>query len=260
MIPLTLTAKVYDCFMFDQEFEVLEIRLHEMGPYVDHFVLVEWNRTHRTGELKPHHFDLNKERFKEFLPKIIHIKLDEELDTQDGWTRENWHRNQIMRGLTQCKPDDIILISDADEMIPGKFIPELDALLNKFGEYGFWQRLYRWYLNRDARMKWSGTCALKYKNLVKTTPQSMRNRFRAEPNVPRKHIGWHFTSMGGFEKCIYKYHNIVEGFDRPCTYEEWYAHVQNDTELLQIDESYPEWVQQNMDYLIENNMIDDSNE
>ena len=34
-------AKVYDCFMFFNEYEVLDLRFHELYDHVDHFVIVE---------------------------------------------------------------------------------------------------------------------------------------------------------------------------------------------------------------------------
>ena len=44
--------RVFDCFQFYNEFDVLEIRLAELDPLVDHFVIVEATHTH-TGKPKP---------------------------------------------------------------------------------------------------------------------------------------------------------------------------------------------------------------
>ena len=45
-------AQIYDCFLFFNELEILDIRLHEMYEHVDKFVLVESVETFR-GNLKP---------------------------------------------------------------------------------------------------------------------------------------------------------------------------------------------------------------
>ena len=37
--------KIYDCFTFCNEFDLLELRLRELYDHVDYFVLVEANKT-----------------------------------------------------------------------------------------------------------------------------------------------------------------------------------------------------------------------
>ena len=64
--------KVYDCFNFFNELDILDIRLHELNDVVDKFVLIESVETF-TGKSKPLFYNDNKERFKKFEDKIIHI-------------------------------------------------------------------------------------------------------------------------------------------------------------------------------------------
>jgi len=66
---------IYDCFSFFNELDLLEIRLHELDPVVDKFVLVEASKTFQ-GKDKPLFYDENKERYKEFSEKIIHVVVD----------------------------------------------------------------------------------------------------------------------------------------------------------------------------------------
>ena len=40
-----MTARVYDCFTFNNEYDVLKIRLNELSSVVDRFVVVEGTRT-----------------------------------------------------------------------------------------------------------------------------------------------------------------------------------------------------------------------
>ena len=70
-----ITSKVYDCFTFFNEFELLEIRLNELDSVVDKFVLVEASKTHQ-GKEKPLFYNENKDRFKKFQDKIIHVIVD----------------------------------------------------------------------------------------------------------------------------------------------------------------------------------------
>ena len=63
--------KIYDCFNFFNELDLLEIRLNTLKDSVDYFVIVESNVTH-SGQFKPLYYEENKERFKSFEDKIIH--------------------------------------------------------------------------------------------------------------------------------------------------------------------------------------------
>ena len=66
--------KVYDCFPFFNELDVLEIRLKELWDVVDVFVLAESNLSH-SGKPKEYIFENNKERFSQWMSKIRHIKV-----------------------------------------------------------------------------------------------------------------------------------------------------------------------------------------
>lgn len=114
--------KVYDCFSFFNEIDLLEIRLLLLNDIVDKFVIVELNKTHR-GEDKKYNFPEYKDRFQPYRDKIIYIQ-PEEVPVYKGagdWTIENFQRNCIMRGLHNCEPEDMIIISDLDE-IPNPYI------------------------------------------------------------------------------------------------------------------------------------------
>src|ERR1035438_146655 len=136
---------IYDCFTFFNELDLLEIRLNILDKTVDKFVLVEATKTHQ-GKEKPLHFSENKKRFEKFLPKIIHVIVDDypEYEGKSAWILEQHQRNMIQTGLNNCKPDDIILISDVDE------IPNSDKILeykNKSGIKIFRQRMFYYYIN-----------------------------------------------------------------------------------------------------------------
>lgn len=260
-------SDIYDCFMFNNELEVLEIRLNELYDHVDKFVLVESVESHRRGTLKPCYFELNQERFEQFKDKIIYIKLDDRLPVDNGWIRENWQRNQIMRGLTDCKPEDLIFISDVDEIIPGEIVDSIYELSENHPVIGFWQKLYRYFLNRSDPLAWSGTTALRFKHLsgeFNNCPQLVRNiSIREGARTPygsgeestMLQCGWHFTAMGGYERNREKYYNLVEGNDDYLTYDDWKDEVSKYS-LVSIDESYPEYIRKNIELLTDQELID----
>lgn len=108
--------KIYDCFPFYNELDLLEIRLNTLYDKVDHFVLVEANTTY-TSRPKPFYFEENLNRYSKFLDKIIHVKVEDMPGNQDAWVNDRFQRDQIFRGIKDASPDDLIMVSDLDEII-----------------------------------------------------------------------------------------------------------------------------------------------
>jgi len=212
---------VYDCFPFFNELELLEIRLNVLKDVVDRFVLVEADRTF-TNRPKKLFFEENKGRFAAFADRIIHIVVTDHPLFKTAWHYESHQRNAIMRGLTDAKPDDVILIGDVDE------IPNPDAV-RKFahrpGISIFNQDYFSYYLNfRNVRQQWwHGTKMLSFQDFCHafdgvetihnellpddinhgTTPSKIRMRTPPRSKCKTRIIrngGWHFTSLGGAER------------------------------------------------------------
>ncbi len=106
--------KIYDCFTFYNELDLLEIRLHELSEKVDYFVIVEADKTF-TGIQKEFLIEKNINRYKKFKNQIIYIKLNLP-KFNSAWEAEYFQRNAIIKGLKNCKDEDIIMISDVDEI------------------------------------------------------------------------------------------------------------------------------------------------
>lgn len=117
---------IYDCFIFNNELEILNIRLEFLYNQVDFFVLVEADRT-LTGIPKPLTFKENEDRFSKYADKIIYVQAEEKPELKD-WDYEWYQRNAIKQGLKNCKDDDIIFVSDVDEIINVKEILKRDQI------------------------------------------------------------------------------------------------------------------------------------
>src|SRR5215831_3102956 len=104
-------ARVFDCFTFATELDLLEFRLDLLDPVVDRFVIVEAPRSH-AGDPKPLTFDENRARFARHLPKIEHIVVDDlPPPVPDRWVPENFQRDAISRGLHDAHADDLVTIT-----------------------------------------------------------------------------------------------------------------------------------------------------
>jgi beta-1,4-mannosyl-glycoprotein beta-1,4-N-acetylglucosaminyltransferase len=113
---MTRPVRIYDTFLFDGELDLLEHRLRETYVLVDKFVLVEAAETFR-GQPKPLRFAANRARFAWAGDKLLAIAMDR-LGTASStpWERQRTQRNAILLGLRDARPDDIVLILDADEI------------------------------------------------------------------------------------------------------------------------------------------------
>lgn len=209
----------YDCFSFFNELDLLEIRLNVLSDVVDRFVLVESTITH-TGLPKPLFYEQNKNRFASFASRIVHIVVSEFPKAPDGfsprqkaWLIENVQRNAIMQGLLNANSDDVVLISDLDE------IPNPEVVRNgPLGEgiFVLQQKAFSYFINYKNYTVpvWYGTRMMRYGSLIdpkcyasyKTCeyvidcvndgPTPSKNRFLPNSSIIRDG-GWHYSYLGG---------------------------------------------------------------
>lgn len=113
--------RTFDLFPYNGELELLKIKLHEMAPWVDHFVLVESAFTY-AGEPKPLHFDAQKQALQEFLPKLTCVVVDHfPKHAATSQARAFRQRDEAIRGLEGLwGPDDLVLLTDVDEVVDGR--------------------------------------------------------------------------------------------------------------------------------------------
>jgi beta-1,4-mannosyl-glycoprotein beta-1,4-N-acetylglucosaminyltransferase len=208
---------VFDCFAFFNELDLLEIRLNELDSVVDRFVLVEATRTFQKKP-KPLHFEENKQRFARFLPKISHVVVNEypnfftKFRIPKFWDYDNHQKEQVMRVIKDCAPDDIIIFSDLDEIpSPAKII----AHKLTPGIKVFEQKLFYYYLNSLAISAtgqpdlWKGSIMLYRKDITTLKKiRSLRGQTGKNITIVREG-GWHFSYLGGIEKIVTKIESLA---------------------------------------------------
>lgn len=260
---------IYDCFIFFNELDLLEIRLNELDSVVDKFVIVESTETF-SKKKKSLYYSENKDRFLKFKDKIIHVIVDDvpkkdlsKTESENRWDVEHFQRNCISRGLSECNPEDIILVSDIDEIPRKSAIKNSIEILdkNKKSIVSFCQRFFYYYLNGlcvngNLMTPWFGTTACRYEGFIGA--EKMRMTKATNKNVIGD-AGWHFSYLGGADLIAYKIESFshsefdnktikdrdrikdrvnrgIDLFDRPGRPIQVY---------IKIDESFP-------DYLLEN--------
>ena len=223
--------KIFDCFMYFDEEVVVDVRLNTLNEFVDYFVIVESKFTHK-GD--PRDLRFNHKKFEKFKDKIIYLVHEEEPkeieivshnDTEkeksrkyifNASYRENGQRNYIQKGLFHAKDNDLILISDVDE-IPNLLnvnFEKIDEKIILFKQDMFYYK-FNLYL---PNLLWTGTKACIKKHLI--SPQWLRNVkdhkypfyridtiFSKNKYTNVKYIntgGWHFTNIKTAKEIEYK--------------------------------------------------------
>lgn len=119
-----MKPRIYDCFPFFNENMLLALRLELMYEHVDHFVIVESTHTF-TGQPKQMYFTW--EGLERYRDKIIHLIVDDmPIHLGDPVKNETHQRNAVLRGLKDARPNDLVLISDLDEIPDPKAIGRYD--------------------------------------------------------------------------------------------------------------------------------------
>ena len=248
--------KIIDCFLYNNEELILDIRINTLDKYVDKFVIIESKFDHQ-GNKKKLNFDINN--FKKFRDKIKYLVIEEFPKGMTNWDRENYQRNYIANGIKDLDEDDYIIISDVDE------IPNLNKIkdLNKHKFTVFEQKLFYYKLNlqNETNPFWFGSKICKKKYLK--SPQWLRDqkvkkysfwKFKMIRWNIIKSGGWHFSflmnadqiklKLGSYAHAEFNNHNFndlkkidysiknnIDLFDRDYDYKR-----------TDFDESFPEYI------------------
>lgn len=186
---------IYDAFLFFNEFEILNIRLHELAPVVDKFLVVEANKTF-SNKPKASWLQEKKHLFSRWADKMIVVTA--EIAETKPVKIETLQRQAIWEALkNHVKDDDIVMMSDADE-IPSASAVGIALEHVHEGNVCFIQDVYQYYLNCRVGRNWKGTRMASPKTIRELG--SMHNFRYSKPAVTIGNAGWHFGFMGGADR------------------------------------------------------------
>ncbi len=228
-------GKVYDCFLFFDELEILELRLNILNEYVDYFVICEANMTF-TGKDKPYRFLENYPRFEKFHQKIIYLQLDwsptsrdqarklfhtetstlgrviakrtltnsnvPQGDGQTQWLTEFFQKESLHLALEGCDDRDVIYVSDADEI----WNPQRSFRIKEDRIYAFKQTAYMYFLNNKSNEhwhNWNGSVVARYGFIKDKSLNDIRTHGKLKRYVVFNG-GWHFSFQGGAKRIALK--------------------------------------------------------
>jgi len=261
---------IYDCFQYFNEDHIVDLRFNILKENVDFFVIVESTINHQ-GERKKLHFDVNK--YKSLKKKIIYIVVDdtpkEIIKSHKGGESlvEQHQRNSILKGLKKCDDNDLIILSDVDE------IPDLNKLkiFDKNNYAVFSQKMFMYKLNllNMSEDNWHGSKICLKKNLK--SPQWLRNlKFKKYPfwriDKPKnlqiiENGGWHFSYLQKAENISKKIKSFSHGEfnkDHIINEENIKTKIEKGEDIferehkikkIEMDSSFPEYILKNKDKL-----------
>ena len=259
--------KVYDCIMYFDEDLMVELRLNILDSFVDKFVIVEATRDHAGNKKK---LNFNIEKFSSFQNKIIYLIVEDipqnVTNFKKNWSpnffRENFHRNAISRALTECNPNDLIIISDADE------IPNLKVLEKiKFKKYAiFTQKEFIYKLNLLSDNSWNGS-SICFKKFLKS-PQWLRNKKFTRRGFIRnfffktqfiKNGGWHFSFIKDPKDIVVKLNSYahsefakfgdVNFIKKNIEDKKFFIDPNKILKVIDIDYTFPDYIRENKEKL-----------
>lgn len=204
--------RVFDCFTFFNELDLLEIRLQLLDDVVDYFVLVEADRTF-SNQPKPLFFAENRERYARWEAKILYVAVEHDATGLDfsrpafwdpargPWSLERRQRDGFAIITPMLQDSDVILVSDVDE-IPAsaairRAVARLSSATAAVPGYVFRQVMHHYYLNMQStgldRLH-HGTRAVRASYFRDTPPNRIRSARWQFPRIGDG--GWHFSFLG----------------------------------------------------------------
>jgi len=254
---------IYDCFQFFNEFDALEIRLEELDPLVDKFIICESTLTHN-NKPKELRFLKNKDRYAKYLSKINYIVYDKFPENIDYWALESGQRQYMINGIDMenLKDNDIIMVSDVDEIPKRSFLKRLINNFNYSETVTICHKLYYGKIIYEVvepaiHKNWGGTVVIPSK-FFKKNPDMQYHRNLKDNWIKFTNTGsWHFSYMGTPQDVIDKISSFLHSeWDR----KEVLDNIENNIndikdplgrpefllKKVEIDESYPEAIKNNL--------------
>ena len=245
-LPTKGLTRLVDACIFYNELDLLKIRLEELWDHVDYFVVVEADSTF-SGQSKPYFFLEHQSQFKPYEDKLIYraianlppvLKPGEE----PRWLRESAQRGAITGVISELNlsPNDIIILSDVDEIPRPNRIDRLQDLLVAHDYAIFVHANFRGYVNNASNLalngaNWAGSVASRVSTLLREGAQQVRKGNHKSGRVPGNRSsdyhyidngGWHFSSFGGPEAFWLKAAN--------------FSHIDDPYRIIRLGESVPE--------------------
>lgn len=205
------------------ELDILEIRLGALADVVDVHVIAESTLTY-SGDPKPLYYAENAERFAPWADQIRYVPVYDSPGGQGDaanphlltgcdsprWRRENHQRDALARAIDDMADDDLVILSDVDEIPRPEVVEQARGLL--FHPQG--PQIVRPALALNmyyANWRWVMPCVVICRFMTGRALRALGpEAARQQPGQafgsfePGGGEGWHFSYTGGVDAIRYK--------------------------------------------------------
>jgi beta-1,4-mannosyl-glycoprotein beta-1,4-N-acetylglucosaminyltransferase len=249
--------KIFDCFPFFNETELLELRIKLLYDHVDGFIITEGDLTHSGYPKKFSCLEtLKKLQIPQDKITIVHVKLPTVEDNPNNWSRERLQRNAAAEYFQE---NSVYIVSDCDEIINPDFIPIFaESVINNPNNI---YRISLAWLNARADLRVCDPCGnnadflnpfmctidhvQKYSLSMIREDQACElyklpysSLFLLDQNKKPVDCGWHFSWMGGTQKMKIKMANCAHSGDPQLGIFQTAVGSVNSKEMINYLESY----------------------
>lgn len=235
---------LFDCFLYFDEKELLELRINILKDIVDGFIITDGNRTFK-GDPKPFTCveTLKELGISDENIQVLHVELPSKEDIANPWAREYAQRDALGVGMRMCPPDSVFFFSDVDEIPRPEALLEAVELAKADPKRCVRLSMPMFYGRGDLRVRdpqgdgtkapdnWTCGTIVLHEHLEQTPSQ-----IRMNPNdivVGNCDAGWHFSWMGDKERMKRKVTSFSHCYDdvpnavAPCDSEDMLEHLEN---------------------------------
>lgn len=196
---------IIDTFLFNNEFDMLDLRIELTQHWVDRWVICEGNRT-LSGKPKPYHLTDNIEKYARLGDRLRVIPLDIP-ESWTNWDIENGQRAALVPGYEDCDEDDVIMHSDLDEILNPDCVPDiLRQLAREDRPVSCTLEMYMHRFDLRLDRNWAGNVVAKkrhfqdpcklYKGVAAGVGSAKKKKDRSHCVCTDGNVGWHWTWMG----------------------------------------------------------------
>jgi beta-1,4-mannosyl-glycoprotein beta-1,4-N-acetylglucosaminyltransferase len=229
--------KLFDVFQFNNEIEILEIRLEYYYNVIDYFVITESNQTF-FSEKKPFYFLNYQERLKKYKKKIVFNPINEVFEinkvvpkkkyfTDFNKSYDHKHYGRKLKDLSSqvkievyqrdsqilpllngfARKEDIIILGDIDEFTRIEILREIKnkkKIIPPNQHLNIGMNFFIYNINFMAKEPWYGTRIFAFKTLNEGNKSLDLMRYHlTNKNLQKFEVlensGWHFSKFGSIK-------------------------------------------------------------
>jgi len=215
---------LFDCFLYFNERELLELRVEMLKDIVDGFIITDANRTFK-GDEKPftcldtiRELGLPEEKIQ-----VLHVELPTPEEAPNPWVREYAQRDALAVGMRMTPPDSAFFFSDVDEIPKPSALLRAVRLAKEDPSRCVRLSMPMMYGRADLRVmdpiqdpskpptNWTCGTIVLHEHLTKTLSEIRRNE--NDIVVGNCDAGWHFSWMGNSERLKTKVKSFSHCYD-----------------------------------------------